>query len=270
MGWMVGFGVWWVAVASSVASGLNTGKVVRKSPKPWVFAQRFCFRGGSEGGVDKAGTFKYRVKSYGLWMLIFTESEFSTFKKIQESDYSDMPMHERFNRAESVVWVGHNESDRVTKSESVVTNSTYMGLDVRDTSFWAEMWQFYAQGTNVDSTVPWSETRGEYHYKADARPPASGPSPREERRGVLTRPLWCVRRRPSGSTSSSRTSTASATRNAKATGAATSNTSSTATGGRTCATTSSSSTAGPRSSSSSPTTKRASSRPTRSCAARTR
>ena len=84
----------------ALAAALRTGKVVRRTYEPWLFAQRFCFRGGDSSGSDHSGTFTYRVKSYGLWMLIFTEENFESFKRIQEADYSDMTLQERFDKAE--------------------------------------------------------------------------------------------------------------------------------------------------------------------------
>ena len=34
-------------LAIGLVSALRTGKVVRRSAEPWLFAQRFCFRGGN-------------------------------------------------------------------------------------------------------------------------------------------------------------------------------------------------------------------------------
>ena len=186
-------------LAIGLVSALRTGKVVRRSAEPWLFAQRFCFRGGNAaaGGEDKTGKFKYRVKSYGLvrrrlpprthrlsrvvvaegafppaqWMLIFTEDEFESFKKIQESDYTDMTMQERFDRASIVQWVGHNESDRVTSAAPSLPAGGGGDDDdgiVVDTSFWKDLYDLYDVGGNVDSSVPWSETRGEIHFREDS------------------------------------------------------------------------------------------------------
>lgn len=127
--------------------------------------RRFCFRGGNAGGSDEAGRFKWRVKSYGMWMLFFTEDEFADFKKIQDSDYTDMPMEERFQRASMVTWVGHNETNRVTGA-AVSRPSDYVNPEGETVEFfWENLYGLYNQGANVDSSVPWSETEGEFSFK---------------------------------------------------------------------------------------------------------
>ena len=154
----------------ALAAALRTGKVVRRTYEPWLFAQRFCFRGGDSSGSDHSGTFTYRVKSYGLWMLIFTEENFESFKRIQEADYSDMTLQERFDKAEIVQWVGHNETERVTAAApQLPSSSTIDGQDiVVDTSFWEDLYDLYNAGGNVDSTVPWSEApRGRRPLRRD-------------------------------------------------------------------------------------------------------
>ena len=154
----------------ALAAALRTGKVVRRTYEPWLFAQRFCFRGGDSSGSDHSGTFTYRVKSYGLWMLIFTEENFESFKRIQEADYSDMTLQERFDKAEIVTWVGHNETERVTAAgQNLTWSSTNKSKDiVVNTDFWEELYKLYNAGGNVDSTVPWSEApRGRRPFRPD-------------------------------------------------------------------------------------------------------